>query len=187
MNSPGDGFVPLREKVAKRPTPPWYRFIAPRENDAHKLRECSSRNIAFSLGSKFTPPNDKDAWKVTVPRKKANKPVFLRERVERRFPRGGFWDRVVPLCKIRFMPENTPPKGRFFLTREKIIDNFTFLKEKAGEGHVLPVRSIFLRGGPTSPRYKIMSHIGANSLLQKIWWETNLFFQGRGLHKWKGL
>ena len=41
MSSPGDGFVPLREKVAERATSPWGRLTTPRENDADRFRECS--------------------------------------------------------------------------------------------------------------------------------------------------
>ena len=106
------------------------------------FRECSSRNKAFSP-SKFTPPNDKVVGKVTVPRKKENKLVFPRERVEGRFPRGGSGDRVVPLSKRKFMIEDriTPPKGRFFPLREKITDNFTSSKEKVGEGHDMFLQS----------------------------------------------
>ena len=138
MNFLRDGFVPPREKVTERLTPPQGRFTAPKENDADKFTECSSRNKAFSLRSKFTPLIDKAVGKVTVPRKKANKPIFPRERVEGRFPRGGYGDRVVPLSKRKFMIEDriTPPKGRFFPPREKIADNFTSSRGKAGEGHV---------------------------------------------------
>ena len=76
-----------------------------------------------------------------------------------RFPRGGSRDRVVPLSKRRFLLEDrfTPPKGRFFSSREKIADNFTSLREKVEEGHVLPVKPIFLGGGLNSPRYRMMS------------------------------
>ena len=52
------------------------------------------KNRAFSLRGKFTPPNNKVVGKVTILRKKANQPVFLRERVEGIFPRGGYGDRV---------------------------------------------------------------------------------------------
>ena len=90
--------------ATKRPTHPWGRFTTPRENVAGRLREYSSRNIAFS-------------------------------------PRGKF----------------TPPKGRFFPPIEKIVDNFTSSREKAGEGHVPLVRHVFPRGGPSSPRYRMMS------------------------------
>ena len=85
--------------------------------------------------------------------KKANKPIFPRERVEGGFPRGGYGDRVVPLSTRRFLPKDriTLPKGRFFLPIEKIVDNFTSSREKAGEGHVPLVRPIFLGGGPSSP------------------------------------
>ena len=133
MNSLGDGFIPNREKTTERPTPPRGRFTAPRENDVGMFIEYSLRNRAISLRGKFTPPNDKAVGKVIVPRKKANKLVFPRERAEDRFPRGGSRDRVVPLSKIRFLPKDkiTPPKGRFFPSREKIVDNFTSSREKA--------------------------------------------------------
>ena len=81
------------------------------------------------------------------------------ERAEGRFPRGGSGDRVVPLCKRRFLLEDriTPPNGRFFPPREKIANNFTSLRELAGEGYVPPVKPVFLGDGPSSPRYKMMS------------------------------
>ena len=104
MNSPRDGFVPLKEKAVERPTPPQGRFIAPRENDADRFKECSSRNKAFSPKGKFTPPNDKVIGKVIVPRNKANKLVFPRERVKGKFLRDGYEARVVPLSKRRFLP-----------------------------------------------------------------------------------
>ena len=50
MNSLGIGFVPPREKVAERPTPPQGRFTALRENDVSRFRECSSRNSLFPKG-----------------------------------------------------------------------------------------------------------------------------------------
>ena len=68
-------------------------------------------------------------------------------------------DGFVHLSKRRFILEDriTHPKGRFFLPREKIADNFTSSREKAEEGHVLPVRPVFLGSGPNSPRYIMMS------------------------------
>ena len=76
MNSPRDRFVSPKEKVVERPTPPQGRFIAPWDNDEGKFRECSSRNRAFPPRGKFTPLKDKVVGKVTIIRKKANKPVF---------------------------------------------------------------------------------------------------------------
>ena len=70
MNSPEE-FIPPREKVIERPTPPWGRFISPRENEAGRLRKCSSRKRAFSLRGKFTPLNGNIARKVNSLRKKA--------------------------------------------------------------------------------------------------------------------
>ena len=64
----------------------------------------SQENIDFSPRGKFAPPNDNVIGKVTFTRKKANKPIFPRERVEDRFPRGGSGYRVVPLSKRRFLP-----------------------------------------------------------------------------------
>ena len=83
MNSLGDGFIPPREKASERATHPRGRFISPRENDAGRFKECSSRNRDFSPRGKFTPPHDKVVRKVT----------------EGKFPRGGSRDRVVPLSK----------------------------------------------------------------------------------------
>ena len=49
MNSLGDGFFSPGEKAVERPTLPQGRFIALRENDASKFREClcSLRNKVF--------------------------------------------------------------------------------------------------------------------------------------------
>ena len=135
MNSPGDGFVPLRENATERPNPPRDRFTAPCENIVGRFGECSLRNKVFSSRGKFNPLNDKTIGKVIVPRKKANKPIFPRERAEDRFPRGGYGDMDVLLSKRRFLPKDriTPPNGRFFSPREKIADNFTSSREKVGE------------------------------------------------------
>ena len=51
----------------------------------------------------------------------------------------------------------THPKGGFFPPREKIVDNFTSPREKAGDGHVPPVMAVLSGGGPSSPRYIMMS------------------------------
>ena len=55
------------------------------------------------------------------------------------------------------MGKFTPPMGRFCPLREKIVDNFTSSREKVGEGHVPQVIPIFLGGGPSSLRYKMIS------------------------------
>ena len=104
MSSLRDGFVPPRKKATEKPTPPRGKFTAPRENDAGRFKEYSSRHRAFSLRGRFIAPNDKAVGKVTFPRKKANKPMFPRERAKGRFPRGGSRDRVVPLSKRTFLP-----------------------------------------------------------------------------------
>ena len=184
MNSPGDGFVPLREKVVERATSPWGRLTTQRENDAGRFRECSSRKRAFSLRGKtlFTLLNDKVVGKVTVPRKKANKLVFSRERADDIFPRGGYGDRVVPKRKRRFQPEDkfTPPKGRFFSLREKIADNFTSPREKIWERHIPLIRPIFPRDGPSSLRYRMMSHKDKFTSPKDMVENKLVFFQGKG-------
>ena len=83
-NSPEE-FVPPREKVVERPTPPWGRFISPRENDVGKFRKCSSRKRVFSPRGKFTSLNGKIVGKDNSPRKKAGErhvyplmPMFLK-------------------------------------------------------------------------------------------------------------
>ena len=70
----------------------------------------------------FTLPNDIVVGEVTVLRKKVNKFVFPRDKAEGRFPRGGYGDRVVPLSKRRFLPNDriNPLKGRFFPLIEKV-------------------------------------------------------------------
>ena len=116
---------------------------------AHFKSISSLRNKAYSPRGKFSLLNDKVVGKVTARRKKANKPIFARERAEGRFLRGKYRDRVVPLSKRRFFLEDriTPPKGRFFPLREKITDHFTSLREKSREGHVPLVKPVFPRGG----------------------------------------
>ena len=137
---------------------------------------------------KFTHLNDKIVGKVTIPRKKANKPIFPRERAEGRFPRGGYGDRVVPLSKRRFLPEDriTLPNGRFFLPREKIVDNYTSSREKAGEGHVPPVIPVFQGGGSSSPRYKIMSPMEKFTSPKDMVGNKPVFFNGEGCRDGKG-
>ena len=50
-----------------------------------------------------------------------------------------------------------PPNGRFFPLKEKIADNFTSARDLARERHVPPIKLVFLVGGPSSLRYKMMS------------------------------
>ena len=71
----------------------------------------------MQAGSKNVPQETKH-----FPYKMAKKIVFPRERAEGRFPRGGSRDRVVPLSKRWFLPEEkiTPPKGRFSTLRERL-------------------------------------------------------------------
>ena len=80
-------FIPPKEKVAERPTPPCGRFISLRENDAGRFRECFSRKRAFSPWGKFTPLNRNIANNFSSPRNMAGErhvspaiPVFLKGR-----------------------------------------------------------------------------------------------------------
>ena len=61
------------------------RLTTPREDDASRFKECSSRKRAFSPKGKslFTLLNDKSIGKVIVLRKMAKKIVFSREREHR--------------------------------------------------------------------------------------------------------
>ena len=144
-------FVPPREKVVERPTPPWGRFIFPRENDAGKSRECSSRKKSFSPRGKFTPLNDKIVGKVNS----------LREKVGERhvyplgpmFPKGG---PISPRYRMKLTKDNfTSSRGRFFSSRKKIADTFSSPRNLAGERHVSLAILVFLRGRPSSPREKV--------------------------------
>ena len=60
------------------------------------------------------------------------------------------------LKKQSFFPRGkfTPPKGRFFSSREKIADNFTSPRKKTWERHIPPIIPIFPRVRPSSPRYR---------------------------------
>ena len=49
------------------------------------------------------------------------------------------------------------PRGGFCSSREKITNNFISLREKTWERHIPLVILVFPRGGPGSPRYKMMS------------------------------
>ena len=54
---------------------------------------------------------------------------------------------------MKFTRDNfTSPRGRFFSSKEKIADNFTFPRNLEGEIHVSLARPIFIRGRPSSPR-----------------------------------
>ena len=109
INSLRDGFVPPREKVVERPTPPWDRFTTPRKNDAGKFRKYSSRNRVFYLRGKFTPPNDKVVGKVTSSRELAGeghvpsvKPVFPGSG-----PSSPRYRMMSPRCRPSIFPLNT--------------------------------------------------------------------------------
>ena len=72
MNSLRDGFLPSREKDIERPTPQWGRFTNLRENDVGKFREFPQEIVPFpQVASSLL------QGKVTILRKKENKPFFL--------------------------------------------------------------------------------------------------------------
>ena len=100
----------------------------------------------FSLRGKFTPLNGKIAGKVNSLRKKA------RERhvypLRPMFPKGG---PISPRYRMKFTKDNfTSPRGRFFSSGEKIVDNFTSPRNLAGERHVFHAKLVFPRGRPSS-------------------------------------
>ena len=69
------------------------------------------------------------------------------------FPKGG---PVSPRYKMKFSRDNfTSPRGRFFSSKEKIVDNFTSPRNLAREIHVSPAIPVFLRGRPNSPREEV--------------------------------
>ena len=141
-------FIPPREKVVERPTPPWGRFISPRENDAGRFRECSSRKKAFSPRGKFTPLNGKIVGKVNFLKKGAGKRHVYP--LKPMFPKGR---PISPRYKMKFTGDNfTSQRGRFFSLKENIADNFTSPRNLARERHVSPAIPIFPRGIPNSPK-----------------------------------
>ena len=69
------------------------------------------------------------------------------------FPKGG---PISPRYKMKFTRDNfTSRRGRFFSSKEKIADNFTSLRNLAGERHVSLAIPVFLRGIPNSPREEV--------------------------------
>ena len=145
-------FIPPRDKVVERTTSPWGRFISPRENDAGRPRECSSRKRAFPPRGKFTPLNGKIVGKVNSPRKKVGErhvyPLGLM------FPKGA---PISPRYRMKFTMDNfTPPIGIFFSLKKNIADNFTSTRNLARERHVSPAIPIFPGGRPSSPRDEVV-------------------------------
>ena len=151
MNPLEDEFVPLREKVIEKPTPPWGRFISPRNKDVVRFRECCSRKRAFSPRGKFNPLNDKIVGKANSPGKKVGKRhVYPLKPV---FPKVG---PISPRYRMNFTRGNfTSPRGRFFSSRENIADNFTSPRNLTGERHVPPAIYVFLRDRPDYRREEI--------------------------------
>ena len=150
MNSSKE-FIPRKGKVIERPTPPWGRFISPRENgenDAGRFRERSLRKTTFSLRGKFTPLNGKIVGKVNSLRIKAGERHVYHLKLM--FPKGG---PISPRYKMKFTKDNfTSPRGRLFSLKENIVDKFTSLRNLERERHVFLAIPIFLRGRPSSPR-----------------------------------
>ena len=57
---------------------------------------------------------------------------------------------------MKFTKDNfTSPRGRFFFSKEKIIDNFTSPRNLVGERNVSPAIPVFLRGRPSSLREEV--------------------------------
>ena len=57
---------------------------------------------------------------------------------------------------MKFTKDNfTSLRGRFFASKEKIVDNFTSLRNLARERHVSLAIPVFLRGSPSSPREEV--------------------------------
>ena len=150
-NSPKE-FIPHREKVVERPTPPWGRFISPGENDADGFRKCSSRKRAFSPRGEFTSLNGKITGKFNSLRKKAGERHVYPLRPM--FPKCG---PISPRYRIKFTKDNfKSPRGRLFSSKEKIVDNFTFPTNLARERHVSPAIPVFLRGRHNFPREEVV-------------------------------
>ena len=57
---------------------------------------------------------------------------------------------------MKFTRDNfTSPRGRFFSSKEEIVDNFNSPRKKAREIHVYPLTPMFPKGGPISSRYRM--------------------------------
>ena len=58
---------------------------------------------------------------------------------------------------MKFTKDNfTSPRGKFFSSKEKIVDKFTSLRNLVGERFFSPTIPIFLRGRPNSPRKEVV-------------------------------
>ena len=58
---------------------------------------------------------------------------------------------------MKFTKDNfTSPRGRFFSSKEKIVDKFTSLRNLVGERLFSLTIPIFLRGRPNSPREEVV-------------------------------
>ena len=57
---------------------------------------------------------------------------------------------------MKFTRDNfTSSRGRFFSSKEKIVDNFTSSRNMARERHVYLAKPVFLRGRPSSQREEV--------------------------------
>ena len=52
--------------------------------------------------------------------------------------------------------KNCSPRGKFPHLNDKILGKVNSRRKKAGERHVYPLRPMFPKGGPISPRYIMM-------------------------------
>ena len=69
------------------------------------------------------------------------------------FPKG---EPISPRYGMKFTKDNfTSLRGRFFSSKEKIANNFTFSRNLEGEKHVSSTIPVFLRGRPSSPREEV--------------------------------
>ena len=72
------------------------------------------------------------------------------------FPKGG---PVSPRYRMKFTRDNfTSLRGRFFSSREKIVDNFTSPRNLERERHFSPTKLVFPRGRPSSPREEVVEN-----------------------------
>ena len=117
----------------------------------HAFRECSSRKKDFSPRGKFTPLYDRIAWKVNSPWKNARERHVYPPRPM--FSKGGL---ISPRYRMKFTRDNfTSPRGRFFSSRKKIVDNFSSPRNLTRKRHVSLARPIFPRGRPSSSREEV--------------------------------
>ena len=70
------------------------------------------------------------------------------------FPKGG---PISPRYIMKFTRDSfTSLRGRFFSSKEKIADNFTYIRNLARERHVSLAIPVFPRGRPSFPREEVV-------------------------------